>query len=47
MKANGGHFYDSRANTVGATATSVEQCMVCHGPNGVAAIGNVHLRPLK
>jgi OmcA/MtrC family decaheme c-type cytochrome len=46
MKANGGHFYDSRANTVGASATSVEQCMVCHGPNGVAAIGDVHLRPL-
>jgi OmcA/MtrC family decaheme c-type cytochrome len=46
MKANGGHFYDTRANTVGATATTVEQCMVCHGPGGVAAIGDVHLRPL-
>jgi len=46
MKANGGHFYDTRANTVGATATSVEQCLICHGPGAVAAIGDVHLRPL-
>jgi OmcA/MtrC family decaheme c-type cytochrome len=46
MKANGGHYYDTRANTVGAGATTVEQCLVCHGPGGVAAIGDVHLRPL-
>ncbi len=45
MQANGGHFYDTRANTVGPTAVA-EQCLICHGPNGVAAIGNVHLRPL-
>jgi len=46
MKANGGHYYDLRSNTVGAGATTVEQCLVCHGPGGVAAIGDVHLRPL-
>lgn len=45
MKANGGHFYDLRSNTVGASVT-VEQCLVCHGPGAVAAIGDVHLRPL-
>jgi len=46
MKANGGHYYDLRSNTVGAGATTVEQCLVCHGPGAVAAIGDVHLRPL-
>ncbi len=43
MEANGGHHYDTRTNTLGGS----EQCLICHGPSGVAAIGNVHLQPLQ
>jgi OmcA/MtrC family decaheme c-type cytochrome len=43
MQGNGGLHYQPRT----ALTTSVEQCMICHGPGGVAAIGNVHLRPLQ
>ncbi len=39
MKANGGKFYVSRATAVGAAP---EQCLLCHGPGKVAAIGLVH-----
>jgi len=40
MKANGGQFYSPRSSVpVGA---SQEQCMLCHGPGKVAAIGAVH-----
>ena len=40
MKANGGQFYAPRAAVLAAGPT--EQCMVCHGPGRVAAIGEVH-----
>ncbi|MCX5743602.1 MAG: hypothetical protein NT062_14010 [Proteobacteria bacterium] len=47
MKANGGQFYSTRSAVLGvnppATATS-EQCLICHGPGRVAAIGVVHQR---
>ena len=41
MQSNGGHFYDTRANALNGTP---EQCMICHGPGRVAAIGEVHLQ---
>ncbi len=41
MKANGGHYYEPRSTALAATADT-EQCMVCHGPGRVAAIGEVH-----
>lgn len=41
MKQNGGHFYDTRANAAGP---NTEQCLICHGPGRVAAIGEVHLK---
>jgi len=41
MKANGGRFYAPRS-TVLAPAAPQEQCMLCHGPGRVAAIGVVH-----
>jgi hypothetical protein len=41
MKANGGQFYSQRSTVLGAGA-SREQCMLCHGPGRVAAIGLVH-----
>jgi OmcA/MtrC family decaheme c-type cytochrome len=41
MKANGGQFYSPRA-TVLSLGASQEQCMLCHGPGRVAAIGLVH-----
>jgi OmcA/MtrC family decaheme c-type cytochrome len=41
MKANGGQFYAPRATVLGLGA-SQEQCMLCHGPGRVAAIGVVH-----
>jgi OmcA/MtrC family decaheme c-type cytochrome len=43
MKANGGRFYDTRANALAAGAAK-EQCAMCHGPGKVAAIGVVHQR---
>jgi hypothetical protein len=41
MEANGGQHYVPRSAYAGN-----EQCLICHGPGGVAAIGDVHLRPL-
>jgi OmcA/MtrC family decaheme c-type cytochrome len=41
MKSNGGQFYAPRA-TVLAPNTPPEQCLICHGPGRVAAIGEVH-----
>jgi OmcA/MtrC family decaheme c-type cytochrome len=41
MKANGGSFYVPRATYLAAGAPK-EQCMICHGPGTVAAIGDVH-----
>lgn len=41
MKANGGRFYDTRANALAAGAAK-EQCALCHGPGKVAAVGVVH-----
>lgn len=41
MKGNGGHFYEPRALAQSSTAPK-EQCMMCHGPGRVAAIGEVH-----
>jgi len=39
MKINGGHFYDTRANTL---ASFGESCLTCHGPGKDVAIGTVH-----
>ncbi|HEY3356950.1 MAG TPA: OmcA/MtrC family decaheme c-type cytochrome [Polyangia bacterium] len=41
MMSNGGHFYDTRANVL-APGAHQEQCMLCHGPGKIAAIGDVH-----
>ena len=41
MKANGGQFYAARS-TVFSLGASQEQCMICHGPGRIAAIGVVH-----
>ncbi len=41
MKANGGTFYSPRSTVLGG---SQEQCMICHGPGRIAAIGLVHQR---
>jgi OmcA/MtrC family decaheme c-type cytochrome len=43
MKANGGQFYATRASVLGL-GTSQEQCLICHGPGRIAAIGEVHQR---
>jgi hypothetical protein len=43
MRANGGSFYDTRANATGANYGK-EQCLICHGPGRIAAIGEVHLK---
>ena len=41
MTGNGGHFYERRdATLVGPK----EQCLFCHGPGRIAAIGEVHLK---
>jgi OmcA/MtrC family decaheme c-type cytochrome len=40
MEANGGLFYAARSAALAAGAT--EQCLICHGPGRVAAIGVVH-----
>jgi hypothetical protein len=42
MKANGGLYY-SRRDLVPAGG-SQEQCLICHGPGRIAAIGLVHQR---
>jgi OmcA/MtrC family decaheme c-type cytochrome len=41
MKANGGTFYGTHLDAMNQT----EQCMMCHGPGGVAAVGAVHNKP--
>jgi OmcA/MtrC family decaheme c-type cytochrome len=41
MKANGGRFYSQRSDALAAGAAE-EQCLMCHGPGKVAAIGEVH-----
>ncbi|HTJ42905.1 MAG TPA: OmcA/MtrC family decaheme c-type cytochrome [Kofleriaceae bacterium] len=41
MQANGGYFYAPRATVTAANAPK-EQCLICHGPGRVAAIGEVH-----
>ncbi len=43
MLFNGGQFYSPRS-TVLAQGPSQEQCMICHGPGRIAAIGAVHQR---
>jgi hypothetical protein len=43
MTSNGGQFYVPRG-IVRALGASQEQCMLCHGPGRVAAIGVVHQR---
>ncbi len=43
MRQNGGLFYEQRSAALGASAPQ-EQCMICHGPGRVAAIGVVHQR---
>jgi OmcA/MtrC family decaheme c-type cytochrome len=41
MKLNGGSFYAPRSTATGPNAMP-EQCLICHGPGRVAAIGLVH-----
>ena len=43
MKANGGQFYAPRGPLAGRSQLAAgEQCLICHGPGRVAAIGEVH-----
>jgi OmcA/MtrC family decaheme c-type cytochrome len=42
MRANGGQFYSTRASVLSLGAS--EQCLICHGPGRIAAIGTVHQR---
>jgi len=41
MQSNGGRFYESRTVSL-AAGSPVEQCMLCHGQGGIAAIQDVH-----
>jgi len=41
MKQNGGWFYAPRSAAL-AQGAAQEQCLLCHGPGRVAAIGTVH-----
>jgi OmcA/MtrC family decaheme c-type cytochrome len=41
MKANGGQFYAPRST---ALSSAGEQCIICHGPGRIAAVGEVHQR---
>ncbi|MCW5808614.1 MAG: OmcA/MtrC family decaheme c-type cytochrome [Deltaproteobacteria bacterium] len=43
MRGNGGAFYATRASLT-APGAPQEQCLLCHGPGKVAAIGIVHQR---
>jgi OmcA/MtrC family decaheme c-type cytochrome len=43
MQANGGHFYEKRSASIGA-GLPVEQCMLCHGPNTIASIADMHTK---
>jgi len=40
MQTNGGSFWESRA--AAAAKQQGEQCLICHGPNRVAAISLAH-----
>jgi OmcA/MtrC family decaheme c-type cytochrome len=42
MRSNGGQFYAARSTVLSSPAK--EQCLLCHGPGRVAAIGTVHQR---
>jgi len=42
MRQNGGQFYAPRSQVMAAGGPAQEQCMICHGPGRVAAIGVVH-----
>jgi len=39
MRSNGGQFYAPRSAVLGGAQ---EQCLICHGPGRIAAIGEVH-----
>ena len=41
FQAMGGHFYETRASVMAPGATK-EECLLCHGPNKIAAIADVH-----
>lgn len=43
MRSNGGRFYEARSSVL-APGAEQEQCLICHGPGRVAAIGVVHQR---
>ena len=43
MKQAGGQFYGVRSTVLGL-GPSQEQCLICHGPGRIAAIGIVHQR---
>jgi hypothetical protein len=43
MTLNGGLFYAQRSVATAPNAPP-EQCLLCHGPGRVAAIGAVHQR---
>lgn len=43
MRGAGGHFYEARSSVL-APGAPQEQCLICHGPGRVAAIGVVHQR---
>ena len=44
MKGNGGQFYAPRSVALAVGGTSQEECLLCHGPGRIAAIGEVHQR---
>ena len=43
MRSSGGLFYEQRATALAPDGPQ-EQCLLCHGPGRVAAIGEVHPR---
>jgi hypothetical protein len=43
MRQAGGLFYAPRSIALDPS-TPPEQCMICHGPGRIAAIGTVHQR---
>ncbi len=43
MRSSGGLFYEQRAAAL-APGAPQEQCLLCHGPGRIAAIGEVHPR---
>jgi OmcA/MtrC family decaheme c-type cytochrome len=42
FQQNGGSYYSTRSAYLSATGPK-EECMICHGPGRIAAIGEVHL----